>query len=299
MCFQIREIKKGTKMIRNYAGPGLLVLLVAAMFFSMLAQPLNPAIGQGAEAVATPQATPTSGANTSSSEEDTEKSPAATSGPLKFTATQSLVTVGIFLVLILLLTAIVIVWLNTQSKRDHDLRLHLQKAGKSFTIGTSSPVFVNAGGSVNATESASRSVAAQITGPTTVVVGKPAEFLLKTDDTAEHTVTWSLKESATGVIGTDSNPTRLVATNAGKITVVASVDNGAAIVEFEIEAIEPKSESQLVLPNSVVGWGTLLLTILILCFAALIGLLTDHTAVVLTLFGTMAGYAFGVTKSDK
>lgn len=147
---------------------------------------------------------------------------------------------------------------------------------------------------------------AKITGPAELVLNKEGTYsvvISSTDDgttvdPANLKITWSLKDDGHGWTKPAGATVRVLPAVVGTVTLIATVEGADGQATFDINVIAEAKKDVATLPNPTAGWGTLVTSVLILGFAVVVGTLAHEFTAVLTLFGTIAGYAYGRSKPD-
>lgn len=146
-----------------------------------------------------------------------------------------------------------------------------------------------------------------ITGPVELVLNQEGTYTVSVTsaadgspvDSATLTIAWSLQDIAHGWTKPPTGATvRVLPTVVGTVTLLATIADSDGSASFAINVIAEARKDVATLPNPTAGWGTLVTSILILGFAVVIGIIAHEFTAVLTLFGTIAGYAYGRSRPD-
>ncbi|MCA9833725.1 MAG: hypothetical protein KC435_07260 [Thermomicrobiales bacterium] len=146
----------------------------------------------------------------------------------------------------------------------------------------------------------------KITGPAELVLNQEGAYTASVTsaddgtavDTTNLTIKWSLKDSAHGWTKQAGATVRVLPSVVGTVTLMATIEGAEGEATFDIIVLAEARKDIATLPNPTAGWGTLVTSILILGFAVVIGIIAHEFTAVLTLFGTIAGYAYGRSKPD-
>ena len=132
-----------------------------------------------------------------------------------------------------------------------------------------------------------------VSGPASVTVGTPVGYAAKLGDAAADAATWTAEPADAAAIGPSTGgAVRVVAIKAGPIKLTAA--NGLQRATLSITAEAPPSRG-IALPFVGGGWGTIVVSTVIVVVAAALGVggVLGGQAIA-GLYGALVGYLFGM-----